>query len=50
MSADDVIELYHGGVSPEVAVEQWKDSGLTARQIVAIHKENIAPSVSSGWL
>lgn len=45
----DVAGLYEAGVSHEVAAEGIRE-GHSLNQIIAIHKEGVAPSVSGGWL
>jgi hypothetical protein len=44
-----VAELWQAGVDIKVAVEGLNE-GQSAAQIIAIHREGIAPSVSGGWL
>lgn len=46
---EKIIELYEAGVDPKVAANGLQN-GHEASQIIAIHKEGIAPSVSGGWL
>jgi hypothetical protein len=46
---EKVIELYESGVDPVIAANGLQ-SGHEVAQIIAIHKEGIAPSVSGGWL
>lgn len=42
-------DLWKAGVSPEHAKAGF-DQDMTMGQIIAIHSENITPSVASGWL
>jgi hypothetical protein len=46
---EKIIELHEAGVDPKVAANGLQ-SGHEVSQIIAIHKEGIAPSVSGGWL
>lgn len=50
MTPNDIVALYHGGVNPKTALDQWNSGELTAQQIVAVHQEGVAPSIASGWL
>jgi hypothetical protein len=46
---EKIIELHEAGVDPVIAAKGLQ-SGHEIAQIIAIHKEGIAPSVSGGWL